>query len=216
MSWDGVRTYRRLFRRLHVADPRLIELRAWSRLTEELKEEQRRLSNRVGQQLWRYYPQMQKLTDELAAPWFLELWTIAPTPAKARALRKPTVERLLREHRIRRVNADTVLATLRKPAIKVADGVAEAASIHLRSLIARLRVVNRELHEAEGQLDPTIPRPTPTNSSRVIHASESDPSAICNCSTSADAYRPVQYYPLVHPAGSICTFAVMPATSCTP
>jgi len=150
---DGVRTDRRLFRRLHVADPRLIELRAWSRLAEELKEEQRRLSNRVGQQLWRYYPQMQKLTDDLAAPWFLELWTIAPTPAKARQLRKPTVERLLREHRIRRLDADTVLATLREPAIKVADGVAEAASIHLRSLVARLRVVNRELHEAEGQLD---------------------------------------------------------------
>jgi transposase len=150
---DGVRTDRRLFRRLHVADPRLIELRAWSRLAEELKEEQRRLSNRVGQQLWRYYPQMQKLTDELAAPWFLELWSLAPTPAKARQLRKPTVERLLREHRIRRVDANTVLAALREPAIKVADGVAEAASIHLRSLFARLGVVNRELHEAEGQLD---------------------------------------------------------------
>ena len=150
---DGVRTDRRLFRRLHVADPRLIELRAWSRLAEELKEEQRRLSNRVGQQLWRYYPQMQKLTDDLAAPWFLELWTMAPTPAKARQLRKPTVERLLRQHRIRRVDADTVLDTLREPAIKVADGVAEAASIHLRSLVARLRVVNRELRAAEGQLE---------------------------------------------------------------
>jgi Transposase len=30
---DGVRTDRRLFRRLSVADPRIIELRAWSRLT---------------------------------------------------------------------------------------------------------------------------------------------------------------------------------------
>jgi transposase len=150
---DGVRTDRRLFRRLHVADPRLIELRAWSRLAEELKEEQRRLSNRVGQQLWRYYPQMQKLTDDLAAPWFLELWAIAPTPAKARQLRKPTVERLLRQHRIRRVDADTVLGTLREPSLKVADGVAEAASIHLRSLVARLRVVNRELRSAGGQLE---------------------------------------------------------------
>ena len=150
---DGVRTDRRLFRRLHVADPKLIELRAWSRLAEELKEEQRRLSNRVGQQLWRYYPQIRTLTDDLAAPWFLELWTIAPTPAKARQLRKPAVERLLREHRIRRIDADTVLATLREPAIKVAEGVAEAASIHLRSLFARLRVVNRELAEAESQLD---------------------------------------------------------------
>ncbi len=41
----------------------------------------------------------------------------------------------------------------KKPAIKVADGVAEAASIHLRSLIARLRVVNRELREAKHKLD---------------------------------------------------------------
>ena len=150
---DGVRTDRRLFRRLHVADPRLIELRAWSRLAEELKAEQRRLSNRVGQQLWRYYPQMQKLADDLAAPWFLELWTIAPMPGKARELRKSTVERLLRQHRIRRLDADTVLATLREPAIKVADGVAEAASIHMRSLVTRLRVVNRELRQAEQQLD---------------------------------------------------------------
>jgi hypothetical protein len=109
---DSVRTDRRLFRQLHVADPRLIELRAWSRLAQELKEEQRRLGNRVGQQLWRYYPQMQKLTDDLAASWFLELWTIAPTPAKARQLRKPTVERILKQHHIRRVDADTVLRTL--------------------------------------------------------------------------------------------------------
>ena len=40
---DSVRTDRRLFRRLHVADPRLVELRAWSRLAEELQEERVRL-----------------------------------------------------------------------------------------------------------------------------------------------------------------------------
>jgi transposase len=150
---DGVRTDRRLFRCLHVADPRLVELRAWSRLAEELREERVRLSNRVHHQLWRYYPQMQTLTDDLAAPWFLELWAIASTPAKAGQLRKSTVERLLGQHRIRRVDAETVLRTLREPAIKVADGVAEAASIHMRSLVARLGVVNRELRQAEHELD---------------------------------------------------------------
>jgi hypothetical protein len=63
-----LRTDRRLFRRLQIADPRLIELRAWSRLAEELRKERVRLSNRVRLQLWRYYPQMQKLTNDLAAP----------------------------------------------------------------------------------------------------------------------------------------------------
>jgi hypothetical protein len=85
-----------VFRRLQVADPRLIELRAWSRLAEELRQERVRLSNRIRHQLWRYYPQMQKLTNDLAAPWFLELWTITPTPAKAGRLRKSTAERLLK------------------------------------------------------------------------------------------------------------------------
>lgn len=150
---DGVRTDRRLFRRLHVADPQLIGLRAWSRLAEELREERVRLSNRVHHQLWRYYPQLAKLTDDVAAPWFLELWAKVPTPAKARHLRQSTVEQWLKRHRIRRIDAETVLRTLREPAIKVADGVAEAASIHMRSLVARLRVVNRELREAEHQLD---------------------------------------------------------------
>ena len=39
---------------------------------------------------------------------------------------------MLKQRRIRRLGAETVLGTLREPAIKVADGVAEAASIHLR------------------------------------------------------------------------------------
>src|ERR1700756_5332448 len=96
---------------------------------------------------------MQKLTNDLAAPWFLELWTIASTPAKAGRLRKSRVERLLKQYRIRRIDAETVLRILREPAIKVAEGVAEAASIHIRSLVARLRTVNRELREAERKLD---------------------------------------------------------------
>jgi hypothetical protein len=104
---DGLRTDRRLLRHLQVADPRLIELRAWSRLAEELQAERVRLSNRVRHQLWRYYPHMQKLTNDLAAPWFLELWTIVSTPAKAGRLRKSTVERLLKQYRIRRIDAET-------------------------------------------------------------------------------------------------------------
>jgi transposase len=150
---DGVRTDRRLFRRIQVSDPRFIELRAWSRLAEELQEERVRLSNRVHHQLWRYYPQMLKLSSDAAAPWLLELWTIAPTPNKGSQLRKSTVERLLKQHRIRRVTAEIVVGTLKEPAITVADGVAAAACAHMRSLVARLRLVNRELQESEHKLD---------------------------------------------------------------
>jgi transposase len=151
---DGVRTDRRLFRRLHVSDPRLVELRAWSRLAEELTQERVRLSNRVHHELWRYFPQMLRIADDdVAAPWVLDLWDLAPTPAKARRLRAARVEKLLKQHRIRRIDAEGVLRILQEPAIKVGKGVAEAASVHLRSLLTRLRVVNRELRQAGAKLD---------------------------------------------------------------
>jgi transposase len=150
---DGLRTDRHLFRRLQIADPRVIELREWSRLTEELQQERVRLGNRLHHQLWRYYPQMLELADDITADWILELWTRSPTPDKARHLRKTTIEQLLKRFRIRRVDTATVLGTLRQPAIKVAPGVAEAAGAHIRSLIVRLRLVKRELHDAEKKLD---------------------------------------------------------------
>jgi len=150
---EGVRTDRRLFRRVHVTDPRLVELRAWSRLAEELTEERVRLTNRVRHELWRYYPQLLQVSDDLTEPWVLDLWNLVPTPAKARRLRAASVEKLLKQHRVRRIDADTVLRILQEPAIKVGKGVAEAASVHLRSLFTRLRVVNRELRQAEAKLD---------------------------------------------------------------
>jgi transposase len=150
---DGLRTDRHLFRRLQVADPRIIELRESSRLAEELQQERVRLGNRLHHQLWRYYPQMLELTDDVAAGWFLDLWIMAPTPAKGKHLRKASIERLLKQYRIRRLDAETVLRSLHQPAIKVAEGVAEAASVHIRSLIARLHLANRELRDAECRLD---------------------------------------------------------------
>jgi transposase len=149
----GLRTDRHLFRRVAAGDPAVVELREWSRLAEELQQERVRLGNRIRQQLWRYYPQMLEVSDDVAAEWVLALWTMAPTPAKAARLRETTLARLLKQHRIRRVDAETALAILRRPAIKVAAGVTEAAVLHLRSLVVRLRLANREFRQAERKLD---------------------------------------------------------------
>jgi transposase len=149
----GLRTDPHLFRPVEAGDPAVIALREWSRLTEELQQERVRLGNRIRQQLWRYYPQLLELSDDVTAEWILELWALAPTPTKAARLRATTLARLLQEHRIRRIDAERTLGILRQPAIKVADGVTEAAVLHLRSLIARLRLANREFHQAERKLD---------------------------------------------------------------
>src|SRR5919199_5692716 len=149
----GLRTDRPLFRPVAVSDPAVIELREWARLAEELQQERVRLANRVRQQLWRYYPQLLELSDDVAAEWVLALWAMAPTPAKATRLRGTTLARLLKRHRIRRVDAETALGILRRPAIKVAAGVAEAAVLHVRSLVVRLRLANQEFRQAERKLE---------------------------------------------------------------
>ena len=149
----GLRTDRPLFRPVRVGDPGVIELREWSRLAEELQQERLRLANRIRQQLWRYYPQLLELGEDVTTEWLLALWSVAPTPAKAAQLREATVARLLARHRIRRLDAASVLGVLRQPAITVAAGVTEAAVLHLRSLVARLRLANTEFHQAEQKLD---------------------------------------------------------------
>src|SRR5262249_54234366 len=75
---DSLRTDMPLFRKLSIAEPLIVELREWSRIDEELKVEHLRLANRLRDQLWRYYPQMLELEDDLGASWFLDLWEACP------------------------------------------------------------------------------------------------------------------------------------------
>jgi len=151
---DSLRTDRQAFRRLSVEDPVIIELREWSRMGDDLTAELNRLGNRMREQLWRYDPQALKVAgDNLTAPWFLALWHQASTPAKAKKLRRSVVERILAEHRIRRVDAETVLATLRQKPLAVAPGASEAASGHIRLLLPRIRLVSEQLKAVHHRLD---------------------------------------------------------------
>jgi transposase len=164
----SLRTDRHAFRRLSVDDPVIVELREWSRMTEDLQRERSRLANRVREQLWRYYPQMLTLADDLAAAWFLDLWRQAPNPAKAARLRQTTIEQLLKAHRIRRLQAAEVLQVLRQKPLSVAPGVVAAATAHIDAVAARIKLVNQQLRTAHRKLDqlcdqllpaaPTAPR----------------------------------------------------------
>lgn len=164
---SALRTDRRCFRPLVAADPVVIELREWSRIAEDLGAERNRLTNRMREQLWRYFPALLELENDLGAEWLLDLWEIVPTPAKAARIREATIAKLLKHNRIRRFDAAHVLDVLRKPPVKVAAGTAEAASAHIATLIARIRLVNRQLRQAHHQLD--------TLTTRLIPAEESKP-----------------------------------------
>jgi transposase len=150
---DSLRTDRHLFRRLAVDNPIIIELREWSRMTDDLKQERNRLGNRVREQLWRYYPQALALTRDVADDWFLALWHQVPTPADAAGCPEKAVADVLARHRIRRVKAAEVLRILRRKPLSVAPGTTEAATAHIRTVAARLELVNRQIKAAHRRLD---------------------------------------------------------------
>lgn len=57
----------------------------------------------MREQLWRYFPALLELEDDMAAEWFLDLWVLAPTPDKALRVRPGSIAKLLKDRRIRRL-----------------------------------------------------------------------------------------------------------------
>jgi len=150
---DSLRTDPGCFRRVQLDSPTLIELREWSRMSDELTQERTRLGNRIRQQLRRYYPQILELTDEVAAEWFLTLWERVPTPQKAARVHKSTVAGILKAHRIRRFDATGALKILRQTPLQVGAGTLAAATANIGILVDRLRLINRQLEQAQQRLD---------------------------------------------------------------
>jgi len=77
---DSLRTDRPAFRRVQPDHPRVVELRELSRAEDELGQELRRLSNRLREQLYRFFPQMLTLCSGADEPWFWGLVERVPTP----------------------------------------------------------------------------------------------------------------------------------------
>lgn len=149
---DSLRTDLAAFRPLQPEDPLVIQLREMTRANEDLKQEFVRLTNRLRDQLHRFYPQVLRMVPAADEPWLWHLLDVAPTPAQAMSLRTARVERLLRAHRIRRLKAAEVLAELRAPSLRVAPGVAEAAASHIQLLLAGLRLVCVQRRQCEQSI----------------------------------------------------------------
>jgi transposase len=150
---DSLRTDRACFRRIRLDDPLVIQLRELSRVDEDLGCEANRLTNRLREQLHRFYVQTLKLSPSADEPWLWALLELAPSPAAGRRLQPKTIERLLRQYRIRRLNAQDVIAALRAPALHVAPGVVEAATEHIALLLPRLRLVHTQRQRCGARLD---------------------------------------------------------------
>ena len=151
---SALRTDPHCLRQLESTDPTIVELREWSRLSEDLTRARTRLANRMREPLWRYYPQLlAAVGDDLAAPWPLDLWQCLPTPRAAQRVREKTLARLLAKHRIRRIDTAALRRQLPAEAVKVAPGAAEAAVAHVQLVVERLVLVHQQRVHAHCQLE---------------------------------------------------------------
>lgn len=153
VAGDALRTDRGAFRRLHPEDPRLLQVRELARLHGELVAEHGRLTNRLREQLWRYYPQLLALSPAADEPWLWALLAQAPTPAQGRRLRLSAVRALLARSRIRRLGAEVVHAALQAPALPVTAGTLAAASEHVGLLLPRLQLVHEQRARCDQRLE---------------------------------------------------------------
>jgi len=144
---DSLRTDLHCFHAVRLDDPTLIRLRELSRLEDDVGQEQNRLTNQLREQWHRFFPQLLQLSPSADEPWIWELFQSASLPAKAVKLSQARITRVLSRHRIRRLDAQQVQATLASAPLPLAPGAAEAASEHALLLLPRLRLLHQQRSE---------------------------------------------------------------------
>jgi transposase len=150
---DSLRHDRHLFRRLHVDDPLVIQIREAAREDEDLRQEANRLANRLREQLHRYFPSLLKLSPSADEAWLWALLERAPTPDAARRLKRPKLDELLRQHRVRRISGVEPYEVLQGPALTVAPGTTKGAAGHVQLLLPRLKLVAAQRAQVPSALD---------------------------------------------------------------
>jgi transposase len=144
---SSLRTDRKSYKHVEVDSPEVIRLRELSRFEDELKTELRRTTNRLWQQLHRYYPQMLRLSPAADDRFVWDLLGKVPTPAQGANISRGRVQLILTANRIRRFAADEVLLTLKEAPLMLAPGAAEAAHEHVLLLLPQVRLLDQQLRD---------------------------------------------------------------------
>jgi transposase len=156
----SLRTDLRLYREIVVPSAQQMELSALSRSYQSLTEQALALGNQIREQLVRYYPQALDLGDWHQDSWLWDLFMAAPTPAltaqpkrgQPEGLSAQKVGAILKTHGIRRLDAETVLTSLRSTPLPVAPGVAEASATRIKMLLPVLRAAHQQRNDCSKHM----------------------------------------------------------------
>jgi transposase len=166
---QSLHTDMRLFRRVQLGDPLVVQLRELVRVHEDLTAECNALGNRLVEQIRRIFPQILTLGSLHDERWLWALLERAPTPALAKRLSVAKIRTILKLHRIRRLEPEQVQAVLREKPLHVAAGVTEAASAHMRMVLQRLRLADAQQRECHREMDVLLEQLTEPEPGKTEH-----------------------------------------------
>ena len=156
-------TDKQSFKRVEIDSPELIRLRELSRFQDELKAELRRATNRLWQQLHRYYPQMLAISPAADDRLMWDLLEAAPMPAVGAKISSLRVQRILKANRIRKLTVDEVLSALKTVPLTLAPGAAEAACEHVLLLLLHVKLLEEQLRQVGNRIKNLLTTMTEAN-----------------------------------------------------
>jgi transposase len=196
---SSLRTDQRSYKRVELDAPEIIRLRELSRFEEELKTELRRTTNRLWQQLHRYYPQTLALSPAADDRFIWDLLSQAPMPEKGAKLSRSRLQRIFKAHRISKFTIEDAIAILRAPSLALAAGAAEAASEHVLLLLPQIALLDQQLRDVGRRIkqilqtcteEATGDGKTPTDASLILSIPGIGPGIAATLLT--EASRPIR------------------------
>jgi len=149
----AIRTDRQYLRPITQDSETCEEIRLRDRSRSRKIADRTRLSNQLREALLRYFPAILGLKRDMYDPFFLSLLEAYPDPASASRSRAPRLQRLIKDHRLRAITAEDLQQRFRAPRPIVPDYVGDACRDEVLEIVARLRLLNTIIAEAEAKLD---------------------------------------------------------------
>lgn len=150
---SAVRTDHERLRQARPDSPLTVELRERVRARHRLVGHRTRLLQQLRAVLQESHPAMLEALPNLSKRFAWSLLEAYPSMAAARRARRDKLRRLLREHRVRRLDADALKAVLAAPDWEIDDGRAAAVTDEILGLVEMLRTTRKRLDRAEARIE---------------------------------------------------------------
>jgi len=149
---DALRTDQPWLAQLVPDSPETQELLRRTRTRTRLVQQRVRVGLQLRDTLARYYPVLLALGRKMHDAFVLALLKAYPTPDRGRRSQRTRLERIVREHRIRKLDAAQLQELLHEPGFWIAPDLADACADEACFLVDQIRLLNDQIAQIDARL----------------------------------------------------------------